>query len=116
MDVAFDAVGTVLFPVPSVAEVYASIAARYEGPAVEHDRLFRRFRESLRGEDEIDRANDWATDEVREVDRWRCVVAYSLEESEDVGACFRDLFGHFARPDAWQVSDDAAAARAARTR
>jgi len=41
--------------------------------------------------------------------RWRSIVAEVLDDVADGDACFRELYDHFARPDAWRVEPDAAA-------
>src|SRR5262249_40681717 len=56
-----------------------------------------------------DRRNGWRTDEEREVRRWRQVVGRVLDDVHDPEGCFRELFRHFARPDAWRCDPDAAA-------
>jgi putative hydrolase of the HAD superfamily len=65
-----------------------------------------RFRAAFRAEEEADRAAGWVTNEAREVERWRRIVAASLPELPDPARGFAGLFTHFARPDAWAVNPD----------
>jgi putative hydrolase of the HAD superfamily len=105
--VVFDAVGTLLVPNPPPAHVYASTAARH-GLTLSRDGIADRFTEAFQKEDHLDRIAGWVTDETRERDRWRRIVAATLPGLPDAG--FDDLFDHFARPEAWEVPIDAARA------
>jgi putative hydrolase of the HAD superfamily len=99
--VAFDAVGTLITPDPPVAAVYAA-AGRRHGSRHTPDDITPRFRAAVRAEEDRDRAAGWRTDPAREVDRWRRIVATVLDDVAEPGACFRDLWDHFARPTAWR--------------
>lgn len=103
--VFFDAVGTVLFPVPSALAVYAD-AARRRGVNLAPETIRNCFLEAYRAEEEADRARGWVTSEARERQRWSHIVAASLRGVPDPDACFEELFVHFARPDAWRVNPD----------
>jgi putative hydrolase of the HAD superfamily len=102
----FDAVGTVIFPEPSAAEVYASVAARY-GSRLSLAEIGQRFRAAFQREEEFDLRNGLRTDEEREERRWRHIVAAVLDDVCDGEACFRELFEHFSRPQAWVCAPDA---------
>jgi len=102
----FDAVGTVLHPVRGAPALYAEAARRY-GLSVEPADVLPRFVEAYRHHEALDAANAWRTDEAREVARWRAIVAHALPGSPE--GCFRDLYGHFATPGAWECPHDAAA-------
>ena len=102
----FDAVGTVLHPVRGAPALYAEAARRY-GLAVAPADVLPRFVEAYRAHEAIDAADGWRTDEARELERWQAIVAHALPESPE--ACFRDLYAHFATPDAWVCPPDAAA-------
>jgi putative hydrolase of the HAD superfamily len=104
--VFFDAVGTLLYPVTPPAETYAEAALR-QGVTLDPELVLSRFRTAFRVEEEADRAAGWVTNEPREVERWRRIVAASLPELPDPGRGFTELFAHFARPDAWGVRRDA---------
>lgn len=105
--VFFDAVGTLLFPTPPAAVVYAEVARRagVDLPAAD---LRARFLDAYRAEEAADRAAGWVTSEERERGRWSAIVAASLRGVPDPGGCFRELFDHFSKPTAWTVDPDAA--------
>jgi putative hydrolase of the HAD superfamily len=104
--VAFDAVGTLIDPSPPVAEVYHAVGERH-GSALRPDDIRRRFRAAFARQDAIDAAAGLATSEARERERWRAIVAEVLDDVSDPGACFTDLYDHFARPDAWTCDIEA---------
>lgn len=106
--VVFDAVGTLIFPEPSAARVYADLARR-AGCQLSDDTIRARFLAAYRAEEEADRAGGWVTSEVREHDRWRRIVTATLCDVPDPDACFRALFDHFSRPTAWRVNPAAPA-------
>src|SRR5436190_12472008 len=99
--VFFDAVGTLITPEPSPAEVYHAVGRRH-GTRLPLGEIARRFVSAFRAEEVIDRENGWRTDEVREERRWRDIVAAVLEDVVDGEECFRELWLHFSRPDAWR--------------
>ena len=105
--VFFDAVGTLLFPNPAAYVVYAGVARRAGFP-LEPSTVRERFVEAYRTQELIDMQAGWITSEERECDRWRAIVAATLRGVPDAEACFRELFEHFAKPDAWRVAPDAA--------
>ena len=105
--VFFDAVGTLIFPDPPAAEVYAGVALRH-GLKLDSELIRKRFIESFNAEEAFDREHDWVTSEEREVERWRRIVSSCLREIIDFETCFTELYQHFARPDAWRVNTAAA--------
>lgn len=106
--VFFDAVGTLIHPDPPAPAVYATVARRY-GNALEVGAITARFRAAFRRQEAIDRIGGWRTDEAREYARWRAIVGETLTDVTDPEACFRELYAHFARPDAWRVQGEAGA-------
>lgn len=107
--VAFDAVGTLIFAEPSVAEAYASIGQRF-GSQFSTTDVGARFRDAFQRLDaEAGRWNgeDGATNEEHERIFWRRVVDEVLPDVTDRAACFDELFEHFARPESWRCFDDA---------
>ena len=96
----FDAVGTLLHPEPAAPEVYASIGRRF-GTRLDGTTIAARFRVAFRRQEEADYADGLHTDEKREFERWRAIVAEVLDDVSDGEACFQELYAHFARPDAW---------------
>lgn len=103
--VTFDAVGTLIFPNPGAATVYAEVAARH-GLQVDPTTIGPKLWAQFRVQDEHDRAMGWVTSEVRERDRWEHIVHTSLPGATD--ELFEELFQHFAQPTAWAVPPDAA--------
>lgn len=109
--IAFDAVGTILQPIPAAGVVYYE-AARRHGSRLECDEIVRRFsaafRETERGDAAAEAAVRLVTSEAREEERWRQIVAAVIDDISDGRACFDELFSHFARPASWHCFDDVA--------
>jgi putative hydrolase of the HAD superfamily len=104
-----DAVGTVIEPDPPVADVYLASALR-QGVVLDRQIVKRRFSLNFRN-DELDEARGpLVTDEAIESRRWRRIVTAVLPEVPDPDAAFRQLWDHFARPDAWFCFPDVAPA------
>src|SRR5262249_54077600 len=102
----FDAVGTLIFPDPSAAEVYATVGHRH-GSRLPLDVIASRFRAAFRADEVFDRLNDLRTGGEREVRRWRRIVAAVLDDVKDGEAIFSELFEYFSRPSAWRCAPDA---------
>ena len=102
--VAFDAVGTLIEPVPSVAQAYR-LAAQRVGLELPTELIRSRFYQAFQNNDQ---QPDHATDEVNEQSRWRQIVAYCLPElsSEKTDQVFASLWQHFAEPSNWRLFDD----------
>jgi putative hydrolase of the HAD superfamily len=99
--VFFDAVGTVLFPDPPVAHVYAEVANRH-GAAYTAEQIRGPLRAAFVRQEKIDHTAGWRTDEARERARWRGVVRETLPDA-DHDPCFAALWDWFASPQAWTV-------------
>jgi putative hydrolase of the HAD superfamily len=102
----FDAVGTLIFPDPPAAEVYADVGRRH-GSRLSLDVIQRRFRDAFQAEEAFDQRDELRTDEEREVRRWRHIVAAVLDDVADGEDVFRELFDHFSRASAWRCAPDA---------
>ena len=102
--VFFDAVGTLIHPAVPAPRKYAEVAIHY-GCQFSVDQIRERFLAAFREEERMDRAANWVTSEEREVERWRRIVAGTIS---DDGDCFRELYDHYARPEAWAVDTEAA--------
>ncbi len=98
--VAFDAVGTVMFPNPPAADVYSETALQH-GIVISPTEVSVQFRAAIRREDEIDRTAKWVTSEARERERWWRIVTDALPGVP--ASCFNELFAHFAKPGSWKV-------------
>lgn len=103
----FDAVGTLIHPLPAAPEVYASVGRRF-GTRLDGTTIAARFRVAFRRQEEADYADGLHTDEEREVRRWRAIVAEVLDDVSDGEACFQELYAHFARPEAWSCPPETA--------
>ena len=112
--IAFDAVGTLIYPDPPVAAVYAAAARRFGSRLTEED-IRRRFAEAFsQSEAEVLSPVDWRrtdvlrTSEDRERRRWAEIVSRVIDDANDPAACFSELFNHFARTDSWRCYPDVA--------
>jgi putative hydrolase of the HAD superfamily len=106
--VLFDAVGTLLFADPPVVDIYAEVG-RQCGSKASRVEIGARFKAALTVQDELDRrVHAQRTDEAREKDRWRAIVAAVLGDAADPHAALALLWEHFARPASWRLADDAA--------
>lgn len=103
--VAFDAVGTLLYPHPPGPEVYAAVARRH-GSRLTAAEVAPRFCSALLAEDEVDLRLGLRTSEEREIRRWQAVVRAVLTDVADPEACFEQLFRHFAQPAAWRCEPE----------
>ena len=99
--VLFDAVGTLLHPVPNVAEVYAA-AGRRHGSRHDVASIQARFGQALARHD-----NHSETNEQRERERWRKIVTEVFDDvTEDPELLFTELWQYFAKPTHWQLYED----------
>ena len=103
--IVIDAVGTLIEPVPSVAEVYAA-SARRQGVEVGRDELRSRFHRHFRNDELDETRGPMVTDEAIEFRRWRRIVSAVIPELPSPDECFGELWEHFARPGSWRCFDD----------
>jgi putative hydrolase of the HAD superfamily len=109
LGIVLDAVGTLIRPVPSVAEAYAAAAAR-QGVVLPPDVVRARFQVHF-GSDEVHgRAGPLSTDEATERARWRKIVAGVLPEVPQIDRAFDELWEHFSTPGSWRSYPDVAPA------
>ena len=104
--VAFDAVGTLIEAVPSVAEAY-----RWAGLKVGLDlptEIIRQRFYQVFSADDTNGSN--ATNEPNERKRWRRIVGFCLPElgEKEANFAFDLLWEHFANPNHWRLFDDVA--------
>jgi putative hydrolase of the HAD superfamily len=104
--VFFDAVGTLIHPEPAAGLVYAAVG-RARGSRLTAAEITARFRSAFAREEKVDRERGLQTDERRETERWRRIVAAVLDDVADREGCFEELFEHFARPESWRCEEDA---------
>jgi len=105
--VVFDAVGTLIYPRPTAAEIYAEVGRRF-GSRRKQEEIAERFGLAFQKEEAVDRVAGFRTSEERERLRWRRIVTEVLDDVSDSEACFQTLFQHFSRPQAWRCDQDAA--------
>jgi putative hydrolase of the HAD superfamily len=101
--VAFDAVGTLLDPNPKPPAVYHEIGTRY-GSKLPESFIASAFREAFDCQERHDLSLGLATNEGRELERWRMIVASVLHDVYDREACFQELWQHFRRPANWRLT------------
>jgi putative hydrolase of the HAD superfamily len=108
--IAFDAVGTLIEPVPPASHVYYQAAQRF-GSRLAPDDIARRFKQAFHQSEQGDgtAAGGHVTSEDRERKRWREIVSRVIDDIPSPAACFLELFEHFARPGSWSVFPDVAA-------
>jgi putative hydrolase of the HAD superfamily len=105
--VAFDAVGTLIYPEPSVSKAYWQIGQQFGSKLTPDDvrgRFQKAFQELARGP-----RNDYSTSEAEEFERWRQIVHAVLTDVDDINRCFETLYAHFAQPTSWRCFPDVAA-------
>lgn len=103
--VVFDAVGTLIEPWPSAAEVYCDVAASF-GSQLSQDLIERRLAQELRADAAPDQSSR-GTDAGGERQRWLRIVGRVLTDVADVQTTvFPVLWDHFASPLNWRVYVD----------
>jgi putative hydrolase of the HAD superfamily len=103
---ALDAVGTLIHPDPPAWQVYADVGKRH-GSGLSVAELRSRFRTAFRRQESLDQEMGLRTSEMRELERWRAIVAEVMNDLLQPEACFRALYEHFGEPKAWRVSAEA---------
>ena len=107
--IVLDAVGTLIKPVPSVAEAYTA-AARRQGVELNRDVVRARFSQHFQSDEVRGDRGIHSTDEATEIWRWRRIVAKVLPEVPDLQKAFDELWEHFGRPESWRTFADVAPA------
>jgi putative hydrolase of the HAD superfamily len=103
--IVFDAVGTLIKPVPSVAEAYTAAAGR-QGVVINPAEARRRFQHHFQHEAEHAGNGLFSTDEGTERRRWRAIVRGVLAEVPDPNRAFEELWDHFSQPASWRCYPD----------
>ncbi len=103
--IVLDAVGTLIRPVPSVAEAYVE-AARRQGVELDREEVKGRFNTHFQSDEVQGDRGTHSTDEATEVRRWQRIVTKVLPEVPDPGRAFDELWDHFGRPDSWRCFPD----------
>jgi putative hydrolase of the HAD superfamily len=118
--VLFDAVGTVIKPVPGVIDVYHRLGAKH-GSILDRHAIAQRIGAARRkhfqvgtiafpsevhsGTPPVDPPGLISSDEL-ELELWRRLIFDVFAELAPCEPLFQDLWGHFAQPDHWQLYDD----------
>src|SRR5260370_37403193 len=98
--IVLDAVGTLIKPVPSVAEAYTETAWR-QGVRLNTEDVRTRFHQHFQSDEVRGDRGIYSTDEATEIWRWRRIVAKALPEGPDPDLAFDELWQHFGRPESW---------------
>lgn len=98
--VLFDAVGTLIYPEPAVADAYQTIAARH-GSRLSREVIKQRFTPAYRRYF-VGESQDYGrvTDEATEREKWRQLVSH-IFDADFSESLFDDLWQHFSLPDSW---------------
>lgn len=106
--IVLDAVGTLIFAQPTVAQAYLDAASRFgwAGSLADIEKRFRTSFSSMSG-----RGLDFNTNESLQRVRWRELVGNVFVElkSDRVDSIFEYLWDHFAQPASWEIFPDAIA-------
>ena len=103
--IVFDAVGTLIKPVPSVAEAYTAAASR-QGVGIKPAEVRERFQHHFQNGGEHAGNRALSTDEETERRRWRTIVGGVLAEVPDPDRAFEELWDHFSQPGSWRCYPD----------
>ncbi|TWT49895.1 dUMP phosphatase [Thalassoglobus neptunius] len=100
--IAFDAVGTLIFANPGVAETYTRIGNRY-GADLSTEIVRSRFQNAF-----AEHQRTFSTSEEHELNFWKRIVGEVLGTVENSDDCFHELYQHFSLPESWRIADHAA--------
>lgn len=97
--VLFDAVGTLIFPEGSIAEIYAEVGQRH-GSSRTAEAISKRFGAALRAS----QLPDLRSSEAIERARWKGIVKTLLDDLPDTSAVYEELWDRFAQPATWRLA------------
>ncbi len=108
--IVFDAVGTLIYARPTVAEVYAQIASQFGWSGTLID-LKERFAVAFAARSSSAAPTHETSEHEQEL-RWREIVGcvFAQLASDRVDLIFAQLWQHFAQPSSWAIYPDAVAA------
>lgn len=101
--VVFDAVGTVMYPSPPMANVYQDAIAKHCGMQLDVERIRQTVNSAL---SQRGLSPDLTTDESREHQFWQDVIKELCGDHEARQACFDDLYNRFQHPESWSCFED----------
>ena len=104
--ILFDAVGTLIYADPPVADVYHAASHEF-GSRLTVDEIRRRFASAL----SASRCSGSFTNESQERERWRLIVSQVIDDVPGhQEAIFERLWNHFGQPRHWRLYNDVAGA------
>ena len=103
--IVFDAVGTLIKPVPNVADAYTAAAAR-QGITLDPEEVRARFHAHFQSDTVHAAHGVLSTDEATERRRWRMIVMGVLPEIAEPDRAFDELWDHFGRAESWRCYPD----------
>ncbi|MFN9717265.1 MAG: HAD-IA family hydrolase [Planctomycetota bacterium] len=101
--IAFDAVGTLIYAMPSVSSAYGSVLSKTCGIEVDAGRVRSVLNARL---SERIREHDLRTSEEREREFWFDLISELVHQQEQKKRAFDSLFSYFADPGHWRCFDD----------
>ncbi|MBH56449.1 MAG: hypothetical protein CMJ82_04620 [Planctomycetaceae bacterium] len=105
--ILFDAVGTVMFAQPDIAQAYVEIGGRFIS-GLDPQQVLTRFKDVFSTVFSAENARNAVTEEST-LDAWRQVVEGTFPEFNEAGGeLFEQLWSHFADGDSWRVYEDVA--------
>lgn len=106
--IVFDAVGTLIKPVPDVVTVYHS-AGKKHGSRKTHEEVqtgFHQFRQSVFGPNQPSMVTRPTTSEQSERQKWFRLVTEVFTDVAATELLFQELWDHFASPNHWALHSD----------
>lgn len=103
--ILFDAVGTLMYPKPSVADAYCQVISRISEARLDPETVRSEVRSALTARST---APDLSTSEDEEQQFWYRLIRKLCPDIRFVDQCFQELFEHFASPQNWRCFPDAA--------
>ena len=104
--ILFDAVGTLIYADPPVADVYCATGREF-GSRLSAAEIQQRFVcAAARRSERVASLVRPPTSEAAERERWRRIVAAVIDDVDSSDELFEQLWQHFAEPQHWQLYDD----------
>lgn len=103
--VVFDAVGTIIYPLPSVADAYREAIAKHCNVTVDTNIVSAAVREALASRSV---AAELTTSEEQERGFWADLIRTLCPDGRGFDECFEELFAHFAAAKNWRCFPDTA--------
>lgn len=103
--ILFDAVGTLIYPTPSVGEAYWKVGQRF-GSRLSAAEVGKRFQREFDRAFSSDEPARFVSSEQIERARWQQIVERVLDDVRDREQCFAAVYDHFAQSSAWKLFDD----------